>query len=511
MVTIDSFPDTAREFCQDLQTEITRLRRLLELKDEQIKLLNFRLFGPKQEKLSSAQLALLLTEVSVSAGEVQTEAQLPPAQTESPLSKARTPRGAHPGREPLPAHLERREVILPCAPEDCQCAQCGALRPVIGYDTREELVCEPAKFHVRVIKREKRGSHCLPEQGVVTAPAPAQIVPKSKLANELVIEVVIQKFRQHVPVYRQLATWATDWQLPLSRRTVNAALLEVGALLVPVVRAQAIELLAGGYVQADETPVPCQTGEKTGRNHRAYVWEYSVPGGVVVFDFRLSRGRDGPKEFLRGFRGTLQCDGYAAYDDLGAGITYAGCLSHARRTFVDAAKVAPHDPRPLEVMARFGEIYGVEQDARAAGLDAAQRLALRQQKSAPMMAALKDHLVRLRQSLAPGGALAKACDYTLNQWSRLEAFLRDGRIEVDNNWCEGAIRPLALGRKNWLHIGSAAAGPKVVAIAAIVETCRRLDINLRRYLQDVLPKLGDWPINRVGELTPTTWKATQQA
>ena len=477
MVAIASLPATAREFCQDLQTENARLRRLLELKDEQIKLLNWRLFGPKHEQLSSAQMALLLTEVSVSSGEVETEAQLPPAQKEVSPPKAKASRARHPGREPLPAHLERREVVLPCAPQDCQCARCGAARPVIGYDTREELVCEPAKFHVRVIKREKRGSHCLPEQGVATAPAPAQIVPKSKLSNELVIEVVLQKFQQHVPVYRQLATWATDWQLPLSRRTVNAALLEVGALLVPVVRAQAVELLAGGYVQADETPVPCQTGEKTGRNHRAYVWEYSAPGGVVVFDFRLSRGRAGPKEFLRGFQGTLQCDGYAAYDELGEGITYAGCLSHARRTFVDAA----------------------------------QRLALRQQKSAPIMAALKDHLVSLRQSLAPGGALAKACDYTLNQWSRLEAFLRDGRIEVDNNWCEGAIRPLALGRKNWLHIGSAAAGPKVVAIAAIVETCRRLDINLRRYLQDVLPKLGDWPINRVGELTPTAWKAAQQA
>ncbi len=126
MVAIDSLPATAREFLQDLQTENARLRRLLELRDEQLKLLNFRLFGPKHEILSSAQLALLLTEVSVSAGEVETEAQQPPAQQESPLPKARTPRRSHPGREPLPAHLERREVVLPCAPHDCQCAQCGA-------------------------------------------------------------------------------------------------------------------------------------------------------------------------------------------------------------------------------------------------------------------------------------------------------------------------------------------------------------------------------------------------
>jgi transposase len=241
---------------------------------------------------------------------------------------------------------------------------------VIGYDTREELVCEPAKFRVRVIQREKRSSPCLPEQGVVTAPAPAQIVPQSKLANELVIEVVVQKFQQHAPVYRQCAAWATDWHLHVSRRTVNAALLAVGALLVPVVGAEKRPLLAGRYLPADETPVPCQTGETPGRRHRAYIWEYRAPGGVVVFDFQMSRGRAGPKEFRRGFQGTWQYDGYAAYDDLGEGIVYAGCLSHARRTFVDAAKVAPHDPRPPAVVARFAEIYAVERAARAAQLDA---------------------------------------------------------------------------------------------------------------------------------------------
>jgi hypothetical protein len=223
----------------------------------------------------------------------------------------------------------------------------------------------------------------------------------------------------------------------------------------------------------------------------------------------MGRGREGPATFLKGFVGTLQCDGYAAYDDLGEGIVYAGCMSHARREFVDAAKVAPLDPRPTEVIGRFGELYAVEQQARQMGLGAAQRLALRQSKSVPVMASLKERLVGLRQELAPGGTLAKACDYTLGQWSRLEVYLKDGQIEIDNNWCEGAIRPLALGRKNWLHVGSEGAGPKVAAIASIVETCRRLDVNLRRYLMAILPTLGDWPIHRVAELTPTAWKAAQ--
>jgi len=510
MLPFDSLSTPARQFVEDLQSEVARLGRIIQLKDEQIKLLNFRLFGPKSEKLSSAQIPLLLAEISLSAGEVEKESELPQAQKDNPLPEAKQPRPNHPGREKLAEHLERREEVIACCPQDCRCSQCGAQRPVIGYETREELACEPAKFWVRVIKREKRGSHCLEEQGVVTAAAPAQIIPKSKLSNEFVIEVLAQKYQQHLPVYRQCATLAEDYDIELSRKTLTDAILAAGGLLNAVVKAQKLELLAGGYLQADETTMPCQTPEKTGRNHRAYIWEYSVPGGAVVFDFRMGRGRDGPKEFLKGFRGTLQCDGYGAYADLGEGIVYAGCMSHARREFVDAAKVAPHDPLPAEVIAHFGQLYAVESQARQGALGPEDRRELRQTKSAPVMALLKERLVAIRQQIAPGGTLAKACDYALGQWSRLEEYLRDGRIEIDNNWCEGAIRPLVLGRKNWLHIGSEQAGPKVAAIASIVETCRRLDINLRQYLKDVLPRLGEWPINRVGELTPTAWKAAQK-
>jgi transposase len=493
----------------ELRAENARLLRVIQLKDEQIRLLNFRLFGPKGEKLSTAQIPLLLGEASLTSGEVEREAQLPPAQKENPLPRAKQPRPNHPGRERLPEHLERREEVIPCHPEDCTCAKCGAQRPIIGYETREELACEPAKFWVRVIKREKRGSHCEEEQGVATAPAPAQIVPKSKLSDEFIIEALARKFQQHQPVYRQCATLAEDYGIELSRKTVTDAILAAGSLLRPVVRAQRSELLAGSYLQADETTVPCQTGEKSGRNHKAYMWQFSRPGDIVVFDFQMGRGRAGPLEFLKGFRGKLQCDGYDAYDKLGEGIIFVGCMAHARRGFVDAAKVSPLDPLAPEVIGRFGQLYAVEKEAREAGLGPEARLALRQAKSVPVMAQLKNRLVEIRQQILPGGKLAQACDYALGQWSRLEEYLSDGVLEIDNNWCEGAMRPLVLGRKNWLHIGSPEAGPKVAAIASIVETCRRLDINLRAYLRDVLPKLGEWAINRVGELTPTAWKAAQ--
>jgi len=516
MIALDSLSSEARQAFEALQGEVGRLEQVLrtkdqiiELQEQKIRLLNFKLWGPKGDTLSPAQTALLFDEASVTAAEIQTEASLSPAQKEKALPRAKKPRAHHPGREKLPEHLERREVIIPCHPKDCLCDQCGAERPIIGYERSEELVCDPATFHVRVTLREKRGSHCQEEQGVATAPAPAKIVPKSKLSDELIIEVLARKYGQHIPVYRQCADLADNHGVDLSRATLTAGVLAAGGLLRAVARAQADELRRRSYLQADETPVPVQTGEKPGRHHKAYLWEYSQPGGPVVFDFQMGRGREGPETFLKGFRGTLQCDGYAAYDKLGKDIVFAGCMAHARRGFVEANKLAPQNPQPVEIIESMGLLYAVEEKARKAGMEPAQRLALRQSESVPVMEALKLRLVEIRRQIAPGSKLAQACDYALNQWSRLEVFLKNGEVEIDNNWCEGAMRPVALGRKNWLHIGSQEAGPKVAAIASIVETCRRLDINLRTYLKDVLPKLGDWPANRVAQLTPTAWKAAQ--
>jgi len=516
MISLDSLPPETRQAFEALQGEIGRLEQVLrgkdqiiELQNQKIRLLNLKLWGPKGDTISPAQTALLFDEASVTSSEIQQEADLPPAQKENPLPRAKRPRPNHPGREKLPEHLERREVRIPCHPQDCLCDQCGAERPIIGYERSEELVCDPATFYVRVILREKRGSHCVEEQGVATAPAPAKIVPKSKLSNELIIEALARKYGQHIPVYRQCADLADNHGIDLSRATLTAGVLAAGGLLTAVARAQADELRRRSYLQADETPVPVRTGEKPGRHHKAYFWEFSQPGGPVVFDFQMGRGREGPERFLKGFCGTVQCDGYAAYDKLGEDIVFAGCMAHARRGFVEANQLAPQNPLPVEIIESLALLYVVEEKARKAGMGPAQRLALRQSQSAPVMEALKLRLVEIRRQIAPGSKLADACDYALNQWSRLEVFLKNGEVEIDNNWCEGAMRPVALGRKNWLHIGSQEAGPKVAAIASIVETCRRLDINLRTYLKDVLPKLGDWPANRVAELTPTAWKAAQ--
>jgi transposase len=248
-----------------LQTETLRVQTLLKFKDEQLRLLSLRIWGPKSEKLSEAQIEILFQELIVDEPEVAKEAELPEAQKTLPLTKAKKPRTNHPGRQALPPHLERREEVIPCCPKDCACAKCGQPRPVIGYDEREELACVPAEFFVRVIKREKLGSHCLEEQGVATAPAPAQILPKSKLSNDFVIESLAAKFQEHNPVYRQCAVLEETHGIVLSRQTVNNGILAAGDLLAAVTREMRREILSGTYLQADETTVPCQTEEKTGK------------------------------------------------------------------------------------------------------------------------------------------------------------------------------------------------------------------------------------------------------
>jgi hypothetical protein len=236
------------------------------------------------------------------------------------------------------------------------------------------------------------------------------------------------------------------------------------------------------------------------------MWEFSRPGGPVVFDFRMGRERAGPEQFLRHFKGKLQCDGYAAYDKLGEDIVYAGCWSHVRRGFHKAHLLAPTDLVPLELLDRIGRMYQVEEQARMEQLTPEQRRVLRQENSRSLVESFKERIIAVRQTALPKSKLGKACDYTLGQWERLLVFLDDGRVEIDNNWCENAIRPIALGRKNWLHIGSEQAGPKIAAIASVMETCKRLGVNIRAYLADVLPKLPEWPISHVAELSPLTWK-----
>ena len=230
----------------------------------------------------------------------------------------------------------------------------------------------------------------------------------------------------------------------------------------------------------------------------------------MVFDFRLGRGRDGPKQFLGQFEGLLQTDGYAAYDQIGGPkMVHAGCWSHAERYFSEAVQLNPQDPMATAIVARIDELFAIDAEARCQGLNVEARRALRQQQSRPLLGEIRKHIEAARSMALPGGALAKACNYTLTLWDKLTRFLEYAELELSNNLAENSMRPIALGRRNWIHIGSAQAGPKIAAILSVVESCRRLKFPVRDYLAAVLPGLADCPIQRLPELTPAAM-ATQR-
>jgi len=366
---------------------------------------------------------------------------------------------------------------------------------------------EPAKYFVLVTKREKRACKACAE-GVVAAPLPPRIIEKGLASDRIVIDTIISKYCDHSPLYRQSVMLERETGLELSRATLDGWVMRVGELLIPVVAAMRRELLRGGYIQADETPVAVQMHDGRGKNHQAYLWQYGRPSGAVVFDFRLGRGRDGPKQFLDQFEGILQTDAYAAYEQVGGPkLVHACCWSHARRAFFEAAQLNPHDAVAVAIVTQMDQLFAIDAQARREGLDQAVRHTLRQQQAPPLLEEIKAKIEAARSTALPASALAKACRYTLTLWQKLSRFLQYPELELSNNLAENSMRPIAIGRKNWVHIGSAQAGAKVAAILSVVESCRRMKLSVRDYLETILPGLADVSIQHVAELTPSAWAA----
>ena len=470
--------------------------------EERLRLVRIEKYGPGSEKLSDAQLELLELEPGVSSAEVEAESER--AQLKLPFKKPRT----HPGRQELPPDLPRVEQIIACTPEQCVCGNCGKETTLIGYESAEQLDVEPAKYFVRVTKREKRACKACEEQGVECAPLPPRIIEKGLASDRVVVDTVVSKYADFAPLYRQSAILERETGIELSRATLDGWVMRVGELLRPITMAMAQELVAGNYIQADETPVDVQSERTKGKNHQAYLWQYSRPGGAVVFDFRMGREREGPERLLDDFEGILQSDGYAAYDDVGGPkIVHAACWAHARRKFFQAVELNPQDRTAIAIVARLDELFDIDAQARKQGLSQEDRQLLRLEKSKPLLEQIKSQIQAARTSTLPKSVLAKACNYTLTLWTRLTRFLEHPELELSNNLAENSMRPVALGRRNWIHIGSEEAGPRVAAIVSIVETCRRLKIPIRDYLCSILPGMADFPIKRIAEFTPGAWAA----
>jgi transposase len=479
--------------------------------EEHLRLRRIAKYGPSSEKLCNLQLELLEEEPGVSSEEVQAESEREPLPAAGGEKKRQ--RRKHPGRQILAAELPRVEKVIACTAEQCVCGQCGGETKVIGYDESEVLSVKPAEYYVEVTRREKRACGQCEEQGVAMALLPKRIIDKSLVSDRIIIDTIVNKYTAHLPLYRQSALLERDCGIEITRATMCGWVMTVGELLMPVVSAMRLELLAGSYIQADETPVDVQTHDRRGRNHQAYLWQYGTPGGGVVFDFRMSRGREGPKQFLGAFAGILQTDDYIAYErgPGGPGMVHACCWSHARRNFVDAIKLNKQDAASAHTVELMDKLFSIDAQAREEMMDHAARHLLRQQKAPLVLNEIRAHILGMRQTVLPGSEAGQASKYTLTLWEKLTRFLDYPELELSNNLAENSMRPVALGRSNWIHIGSPQAGPRVAAILSVIESCRRLKIRVRDYLTQILPGLDDTPIQRVAELTPTAWAAKAQS
>lgn len=485
-----------------LERELQWAHLKIQVLEERLRQRRIQVLGPQSETLSDLQLELLAEEEpGATREEVEAEAGREP-----PPQKPERERKPHPGRRSLPENLPRIEQVVRCAEPNCK--RCGAETSLIGYDESEVLDVEPARYFVRVTKREKRA--CGKCAAMAMAELAPRIVEKGLASDAVVIQTVIAKYCDHLPLYRQQAMLEREAGVEISRATLDGWVMRVGELLQPVVAAMRQDLLRASYLQADETTVPVQMHDNRGADHQAYLWQYGQPGGETVFEFQLGRGREGPRKFLGQWEGILQTDGYSAYDDVGGEkLVHVGCWAHARRKFVDAVKVNPKDAEAIKMVTRMDALFLVDRQARYERVSMEERLALRREHADSWATEIHDQCGSLRKTALPKSALGQAVTYTLNMWPKLRRCFDYAEVELSNNLAENSMRPVALGRKNWLHVGSAQSGPKVAAILSVVESCRRLSVPVKQYLLAVLPGMAQRTLSQIPPLTPTRWAASR--
>lgn len=451
-------------------------------------------FAARSEQWHGAQGSLLEETIEADLEAIATELAALRANEPSP------PATNQPKRNPLPAHLPRRDVHH--EPE-CTVCSCGSALKRIGEDVSEKLDYIPGVFQVeRHIRGKWACGHC---QTLIQAPVPAQVIDKGVPTAGLLAQVLVAKYADHQPLYRQEGIFErAGFAIP--RSTLAQWVGVCGVRLQPLVDALRAALLARPVLHADETPVAMLAPGK-GKTHRAYIWSYSSTAfdslRAAIYDFAESRAGAHPKRFLEGWSGKLVCDDYAGYKALfAAGCTEVGCLAHARRKFNDLW-IDHQSALAAEALPLFGAVYEIERQAQE--LSAEERQRMRALQSRPIMDKLHAWLLLHRQRTTDGTAIAKAIDYSLGRWPALIRFLDDGALPVDNNWVENRIRPIALGRSNWLFAGSLRAGQRAAAVMTLLQSARLNDHDPYHYLRDVLARLPTQPASRIGELLPHAW------
>jgi transposase len=466
-------------------------------------------FGRHSEKLDPDQLNLALEDLeqAVAAGEAEQE------KADPALRHARSERRRC-GRGSLPEHLPRVEIVV--EPEETLCPCCGGAMHVIGEDRSQRLDVIPAQYQVIVTRRPKYACRTC-EGAVVQAPAPARLIVGGLPTERLVAHVVVAKYADHCPLYRQAQILARQG-IAIGRATLAFWTGYGAAEIKPVWRLMREELLRSTNLFVDETTAPVLDPGR-GRTKKGYFWALARDDRpwcgrappAVIYSYTPGRRGDYAAALLKGYTGVLQTDGYAGYRGLadpkrvGGPATLAFCWAHWRRQFFDLAK-SPPAPIATEALKRIAGLYDIEAEIR--GKSAEERRTGRQEKSKPLVAALKTWLEASLARLAGGSPIAQALRYGLNHWDGLVRFLDDGRIEIDSNTVERSMRPIALNRKNALFAGSDEGAQNWAMLASLIETCKLHGVNPETYLTDVLTKLVNaWPNSRLAELTPWAWAA----
>ena len=460
-------------------------------------------FGAKSERLPEEQMQLGLEalEQAIAKDEAEAEKRDPGFRKDN-ATRRRAGRGA------LPAHLPRIEVTL--VPDDTACPCCRTPMTVIGEDSSERLDVIPVQYRVIVTKRPKFACRACVGT-VVQAPAPARLIEGGIPTEALVAQVAVARFADHQPLYRQAQMMARQGVI-VDRSTLSFWIGYAAAEIAPVVARLREMMLASTRIFADETVVPVLDPGR-GRTKHGYFWAVGRDdrpwgGGeppAVVYSYAPGRGHAHAATLLGGYRGILQCDGYKAYKALvdpkaaEPSMTLAFCWSHVRRGFYDLAKAKA--PIAMEALRRIAALYQIEDRVR--GKAAADRLAARQAESKPLVSEMRIWFEAQLATLPARGPTAEAIRYALNHWEGLQRFLDDGRIELDSNSIERAMRPVCLSRKNSLFAGSDEGAENWACMASLVETCKLNGVNPQLYLTDLLTRLvNGWPQSRIDELMP---------
>lgn len=412
-------------------------------------------------------------------------------QCSAPITYTRSkPKKKHPGRHPLPSHLPIEEVII--EPEqDTE----GLTK--ISDEITDTLEYTPASL---VIKRTIRPKYATKdEQGILIGNLPCRPLPKSIAESSLLTHIFVSKFVNHLPFYRQRQIFKRDYEWKISSSTINDWFIQTCTLLEPLYNRLQEKILSSGYIQADESPIKVQDKEKKGKTHQGYQWVYHAPvQKLILFNYRKGRGMQGPKEILSNYQGILQCDGYTVYDKIGKakGITLAGCLVHVRRYFINA--LDSEKTKAEYALDLFSKMYAAEQIAK----ESVDRKVYRENHIKPLLLELRKWIDEQSIHVLPKSLLGKAMSYTIKQWDKLVNIFEDGIIELDNNLIENKIRPLALGRKNYLFAGSHAAGQRIAMMYSFFASCAANDINPSIWLKHVLDNIAETSIKNLDQLLP---------